>query len=268
MLELCTKRGAITDVVEALLSPFFHDCEGAGREDFKMGRQKRMALLLHPFRRDLYQVLCENPGTYLLELVEMLESPLGTLTWHLRILEREGLVKSIKFAGKRLYYPKMLRSREAEMAYLTMRSETAQKIFAFIVNNPSCYQEQMAENLGVHHDTVRWHVTRMEEVGLCRVEKHGRKKKHYLDELGRALMEGSLNTISEAFVMFLLEKLEDGCLNPEIRESNEEQVTIRIDCPERGKDCFITIKLREWDFRFFDDEEMAEAEIPPEKAKA
>jgi predicted transcriptional regulator len=227
-----------------------------------------MALLLHPFRRDLYQVLCENPGTYLLELVEMLESPLGTLTWHLRILEREGLVKSIKFAGKRLYYPKMLRSREAEMAYLTMRSETAQKIFAFIVNNPSCYQEQMAENLGVHHDTVRWHVTRMEEVGLCRVEKHGRKKKHYLDELGRALMEGSLNTISEAFVMFLLEKLEDGCLNPEIRESNEEQVTIRIDCPERGKDCFITIKLREWDFRFFDDEEMAEAEIPPEKAKA
>jgi predicted transcriptional regulator len=258
----------MTDVVEALLSPFFHDFEGAGREDFKMGRQKRMALLLHPFRRDLYQVLCENPGTYLLELVEMLESPLGTLTWHLRILEREGLVKSIKFAGKRLYYPKMLRSREAEMAYLTMRSETAQKIFAFIVNNPGCYQEQMAENLGVHHDTVRWHVTRMEEVGLCKVIKEGRKKKHYLDELGQALMEGSLNTISEAFVMFLLEKLEDGCLNPEIRESSEEQVTIRIDCPERGKDCFITIKLREWDFQFFDDEEIAEAEIPTEKAKA
>lgn len=75
----------------------------------KSKKQKRLTLLLHPFRRDLYQVLCENPGTYLLELVSMLESPLGTLTWHLRILEREGLVKSIKFAGKRLYYPRMLR---------------------------------------------------------------------------------------------------------------------------------------------------------------
>ena len=63
-----------------------------------MGKQKRMALLLHPFRRELYQVLCSNPGTYLLELVDILESPLGTLTWHLRILEREGLVKSLKFA--------------------------------------------------------------------------------------------------------------------------------------------------------------------------
>ena len=235
-----------------------------------MGRQKRMALLLHPFRRDLYQVLCENPGTYLLELVELLESPLGTLTWHLRILEREGLVKSIKFAGKRLYYPKMLRSREAEMAYLTMRSETAQKIFAFIVNNPGCYQEQMAETLGVHHDTVRWHVSRMEEVGLVRVEKDGRKKKHFLHDLGMALMEGSLNTISEAYVMFLIEKLEDGCLNPEIREATDDHVTIRIDCPERGKDCFITINLREWEFQFFDEEEdveIEESEVAPEDIK-
>ena len=134
-----------------------------------MGKQKRMALLLHPFRRELYQVLCSNPGTYLLELVDILESPLGTLTWHLRILEREGLVKSIKYAGKRLYYPKMLRTQEVEMAYLTMRSDTAQKVFAFVVNNSGCYQEQMAENLNVHHDTVRWHVSRMEEVGLIKV---------------------------------------------------------------------------------------------------
>ncbi|TFH11049.1 MAG: hypothetical protein E4H14_01470, partial [Candidatus Thorarchaeota archaeon] len=178
-----------------------------------MGKQKRMALLLHPFRRELYQVLCSNPGTYLLELVDILESPLGTLTWHLRILEREGLVKSIKFAGKRLYFPKMLRSQEAEMAYLTMRSDTAQKVFAFVVNNAGCYQEQMAESLNVHHDTVRWHVSRMEEVGLIKVVREGRKKRHHLADLGESLMKGSLNMITEAYVLFLMEKLEDGCLN-------------------------------------------------------
>jgi len=219
-----------------------------------VGRQKRLALLLHPFRRELYQVLCENPGTYLLELVDILSSPLGTLTWHLRILEREGLVKSIKFAGKRLYYPRMLRSEEAEMAYVTMKSATAQRIFAYVVNNEGCYQEQMAESLGVHHDTVRWHISRMQKVGLIRVVREGRKKKHYLDTLGRNLMMGSLNTITEAYVMFLMEKLEDGCLNPEIRESTSERVTIRIDCPERGKDCFVTINLNEWEFQFVNEE--------------
>jgi DNA-binding transcriptional ArsR family regulator len=220
-----------------------------------MGRQKRMALLLHPFRRELYQVLCENPGTYLLELVDILSSPLGTLTWHLRILEREGLVKSLKFAGKRLYYPRMLRSQEAEMAYLTMRSDTAQKVFAYVVNNQGCYQEQMAESLGVHHDTVRWHISRMEDVGLIKVVREGRKKRHYLDQLGDLLLKGSLNTITEAYIIFLMEKLEDGCLNPEIRESTAEHVTIRIDCPERGKDCFVVINLTDWEFQFIEDDD-------------
>ncbi|MHA1960220.1 MAG: winged helix-turn-helix transcriptional regulator [Candidatus Thorarchaeota archaeon] len=232
-----------------------------------MVKQKRLALLLHPFRRDLYQVLCENPGTYLLELVDMLESPLGTLTWHLRILEREGLVKSIKFAGKRLYFPKMLRSQEAEKAYLTMRSDTAQRIFLFVLNNQGSYQEQMAESLGVHHDTVRWHVSRMEEVGLLKVRREGRKKRHYLAELGDSLLAGSLNVITESYVLFLMEKLEDGCLNPEIRERTPERVTIRIDCPEKGQDCFITIKLKEWEFEKIDDD-LADSDLVAEKVEA
>ncbi len=231
-----------------------------------MGRGKRLSLLLHPFRKDLYQVLCENPGTYLLELVNLLESPLGTLTWHLRMLQREGLIKSTKFAGKRLYYPKMLRSQEAEMAYLTMRSETAQQIFTHIVNNPGCYQEQLAEERGVHHDTIRWHVDKMIEAGLVRVEREGRKKKHYLARLGEALLAGSLNTITEAFVIFLMDKLEEGCLNPEIKEKTSERVTIRIDCPERGNDCFITINLTEWQFEFLDEETIASR--PTEEIRA
>ena len=60
--------------------------------------------------------------------------------------------------------------------------------------------------------------------------------------------------ISETFVLFLMEKLEDGCLNPEVREKTTDRITIRIDCPERGKDCFITIALKEWQFETFENE--------------
>ena len=144
------------------------------------------------------------------------------------------------------------------MAYLTMRSDTAQKIFEYIVNNAGCYQEQMAESLEVHHDTVRWHVSRMEDVGLIKVIREGRKKRHYLANLGESLLKGSLNTITEAYVMFLYEKLEDGCLNPQIKETTPDHVTIRIDCPERGKDCFITINLKDWVFQLVSDEENEE----------
>ena len=107
----------------------------------------------------------------------------------------------------------------------------------------------------------------MEDVGLVKVVREGRKKRHYLDQLGDLLLKGSLNTITEAYVLFLMEKLEDGCLNPEIRESTPEHVTIRIDCPERGKDCFITINLTDWEFQFIDDEG-EETTIEPEQADA
>jgi hypothetical protein len=95
----------------------------------------------------------------------------------------------------------------------------------------------------------------MEEVGLIKVLREGRKKRHYLAELGASLLKGSLNTITEAYILFLMEKLEDGCLNPEIKESTPERVTIRIDCPEKGKDCFITINLHDWEFQIVNDDE-------------
>jgi DNA-binding transcriptional ArsR family regulator len=150
----------------------------------------------------------------------------------------------------------MLRSKEAEMAYLTLRSDTAQRVFAFIVNNPGCYQEKMAEAIGVHHDTIRWHVTRMAEVGLIKVKRQGRKKIHFLDTLGENVLKGSLNTITETFVFFLMEKLEDACLAPEVRESTPDHITIRIDCPEKGKDCFITINLTEWQFEYVEEDDI------------
>jgi hypothetical protein len=71
-------------------------------------------------------------------------------------------------------------------------------------------------------------------------------------------MQGSLNTITEAYVLFLMGKLEDGCLNPQIKESTSEQILIRIDCPEKGKDCYIRINLREWQFEFVDEDDGTE----------
>jgi hypothetical protein len=53
-----------------------------------------------------------------------------------------------------------------------------------------------------------------------------------------------------------MEKLEDACLAPEVRESTPDHITIRIDCPEKGKDCFITINLTEWQFEYIEDDDI------------
>ncbi|MFB0561776.1 MAG: winged helix-turn-helix transcriptional regulator [Candidatus Lokiarchaeia archaeon] len=216
--------------------------------------EKRLTLLLHPVRREIYRMICEKPGTYFLEIASELATPPGTLSWHLRTLQKSGLIGSFKYGGKLVYYPKVLRDEEAEKAFFSLRSETAKNIFQHIVNNPGCHQREIAKNLGVHHDTVRWHVGRMVETGLVDSERDGRKVRYTLGEMGKKLLEGSLNVISDAFVLFLMDNLTERCQNPEIIGKSSDKVTIRLDCPDLQEDCTLEIKLDKWEFTDIDNE--------------
>ncbi|RLI69319.1 MAG: hypothetical protein DRO63_01065 [Candidatus Gerdarchaeota archaeon] len=203
---------------------------------------------MHPLRRELYQLVCETPGSYFYELVSALAAPQGTLSWHLRMLEKDGLIKSAKFGGKRLYFPKMLRSESAEKAYAILKNGTAAKVFDYIINNPGCYQTEIAGNLGIHHDTVRHHISRLAEAQLIEIIRDGRTVRYYPGELGKELINGSLNVLSERYIQFLLEKLEEGCLTPEIVERDLKSISLRIECPSH-EDIYMKIELGPWETR-------------------
>jgi DNA-binding MarR family transcriptional regulator len=141
-----------------------------------------------------------------------------------------------------------LRDKEAEKAFFTLRSGTAKKIFQYIVNNPGCHQREIAKNLEVHHDTVRWHISRMVETGLVDLKREGRRVNYYLGEMGKRLLEGSLNVITDSFVLFLMDKLSERCQNPEIIGKSSDKVSIRLDCPDLQEDCTLVIKLDKWEF--------------------
>ena len=57
-------------------------------------KEKRLTLLLHPLRREIYRLVCETPGVYFFELSSTLTAPHGTINWHLRKLEEASLIKS------------------------------------------------------------------------------------------------------------------------------------------------------------------------------
>ena len=208
---------------------------------------------MHPLRREIYQLVCETPGSYFYEIVCALDSPQGTLSWHLRMLEKDGLIKSAKFGGKRLFYPKMLRSESAEKAFAILKNNTAAKVFDHIMNNPGCYQTEIAEKLGIHHDTVRHHITRLAEASLIEIIRDGRTVKYFPGELGKELITGSLNVLSERYIQFLLEKLEEGCMTPEVVERDLKSISLRIECPS-NEDIYMKIELGPWETRTVDEE--------------
>jgi DNA-binding transcriptional ArsR family regulator len=217
-------------------------------------KEKRMSLLMHPLRRNIYKLICESPGAYFFELASELSAPHGTLSWHLKMLGRAGLIQSMKFGGKRIYYPKVLRSAQVESAYVALKSETARKIFTYVLNSEGCHQLEIAESLEIHHDTVRWHASKLRKAGLIDVMREGRRIRYYIGEMGQQIVEGSLNLMTESFIRFLCDKLEEDCLHPEVLEQDRDHVVLRIQCP-RSQDIELAINLETWSFSDEDDED-------------
>ena len=209
--------------------------------------RKRLSLLLNPIRRRIYEIVCESPGIHFYRIVSEMAASQGTLDWHLRQLEKDGLLSSTKFGGKRIYYPRMLSSIESAKAFAALRSRTAQEIFRLIINKPGMNQQELANAVGVHHDTVRYHLTRFESVGLCERYRDGREVRVFLGKLGELLVNGSLEIVSDHFVAFLLKKLEEGCLTPIVISQDKNHVSLRVNCPD-GENFEITITLTGWDF--------------------
>ncbi|MHA1206209.1 MAG: winged helix-turn-helix transcriptional regulator [Candidatus Hodarchaeales archaeon] len=214
---------------------------------FSSDETESLSLLLHPVRRKIYSILAENPGSYFYDLAKFLELPQGTLNWHLKRLEEDSLIKSIKYAGKRIYYPAGLRSAEAERIYTVLRPATASKIFTFVLNHPGAFQSQIAQGIKppVHHDTVRYHLTRLENVGLIETKRSGRTVQIFPGQVAEHLQDGSLTAISDSYVQFLLEKLREGCLHPEVVLQSRKQLVLRVECPD-GEDMILNFKMSDW----------------------
>lgn len=223
---------------------------------FTDGEPENLSLLLHPLRRKIYSILAENPGSYFFDLAKYLELPQGTLNWHLKRLESDNLIKTLKFAGKRIYYPAGLRSAEAERIFTVLRPPTAKKIFTYVINSPGAFQSQIAQGIDppVHHDTVRYHLNRLEGVGLITPKRSGRTVQIYPGEVAENLQNGSLNVISDSYVRFLLSKLREGCLHPEVVLKSKKQLVLRIECPN-GEDMILNLKMSDFQFLEIDLEE-------------
>ena len=226
-------------------------------------KEKRLTLLLHPLRREIYRLVCETPGLYFFELSSELTAPHGTVNWHLRKLEEANLIKSTKFGGKRVYFSRTLRPEDVEKAFVVLKHSTARKIFMHIINNEKCHQTLIARALGIHHDTVRHHTLRMETAGLVESFKDGRKTCYRLGEVGLKIQEESINTISNTYVAALIDILEENCLHPEIEEITKDHLTIRIECPGK-EDATFSISLSQWTF----DEEWEDTVATQEEKEA
>jgi predicted transcriptional regulator len=130
-------------------------------------RLKQEMVLDNFVRGQIYGHICENPGLHLAEIQRKLKISAGTLIYHLKTLEREGLVKSFPNGSLRVFF-----SSSVKVPKELMSLTKAQRwILKAIEERPGISQKELSESTGLSDSTVNRIVHELEERGMVRIEK-------------------------------------------------------------------------------------------------
>ncbi len=138
-------------------------------------------VLEHPMRQSLLEIVQEEPGVHLRELANRHGTAVTNTQWHLRKLEMANLVKTQKVQGKRLYYPVEggVDARQKAFQNAALRNENASRILDYVGSHAGCNQRTLAEALEMNPGTVRWHLRKLEDVGMVRSVPEGAQTRYY-----------------------------------------------------------------------------------------
>jgi len=141
--------------------------------------------LEHGTRKRLYDRIRASPGTYLAELSEETGVEMGTVRYHLRILEFENLVSEETIRGHRRYFPAGTDWAELEAA---LNDDATAAIVEALERDGPDSVSGLAETLDRDPSTISHHLDRLAEDGLVERERQGRAVQNKLSaDVQRAL---------------------------------------------------------------------------------
>lgn len=134
------------------------------------------SLPVNPTQRRLVALLEQQPGRSLQEIADHLFVTRTAIVYHVRKLERLGLIFSLQQGNRRLHFPKSISGTVQRTMLGVFRLRNARHVVEALREDPTISWRSMARKLNLAPHTVRWHISRMEDEGLLRVvEQAGRR---------------------------------------------------------------------------------------------
>ncbi|HEV8594112.1 MAG TPA: winged helix-turn-helix transcriptional regulator, partial [Thermoplasmata archaeon] len=138
-------------------------------------RLQKEHVLDHETRGMIRGYIVANPGDHYNAIKEALELPNGTLAYHLQVLQKEMIVKSVKDGKFRRFYPMEMRMPEGGEPTKIQRV-----ILDLIRTNPGITPRDAAGLLGLTSSTVSYHLERLEELERIEHRREGISKRLYV----------------------------------------------------------------------------------------
>ncbi len=131
-------------------------------------------------RGEIYAVIKTNPGVHYNKIMDKIDVKNGTLSYHLHMLEKTGMIKSRREGLRyRAFYTTNMTFPKEERYRLT---DLQIKILETIKSNEGLNQREIAEVLDEKPQTISYNIKVLQQADLIRLVKKGRKTRCYLGE--------------------------------------------------------------------------------------
>jgi predicted transcriptional regulator len=116
-------------------------------------------------RKLLYQVIIENPGLQLSDLIKMTDIPLQTCCWHITILKQFKMIKSIQYKNRNCYGSENISDDHLKI-YHMLRNDLNKRILKEIFQNSQISLSEISEKLKIALSTIHYHISELRNEGL------------------------------------------------------------------------------------------------------
>lgn len=138
-----------------------------------------MSEMLESPQAQILEFIIDNPSSHLRKIKNSLGFSMGTIQYHLNILEKEGKIKSVKTKFYKNYYH-ITETDEKVLSVFNLESPRS-IILYLLQNQPSTHQE-IAKGIELSSSTVSWHMKRLLELDVVESEYSGKYTLYHLTD--------------------------------------------------------------------------------------
>ncbi len=135
----------------------------------------RDEILDHYTRGKIHGYILANPGDNYNSIRKALDIPNGSFAYHLRVLEREGIIKSRRDGVYKRFYPIDMRipSKGKQL------KEVQRLILKKVKETPGISQTDIASFLGLASSTIHYHIQILIGANMIEPQRKGRKVRYF-----------------------------------------------------------------------------------------
>ena len=122
-------------------------------------------------KQDILEFIINNPSSHLRKIKKSLDYSMGTIQYYLDMLEKEGKIKSVKTRFYKNYFH-INESDEAIFSVLNL--ESPRNIIIYLIQNEPSTHQDIAKGIGLSSSTVSWHMKRLIELKIVKLEYSGK----------------------------------------------------------------------------------------------